>query len=127
MPKMRDLTAVDADYATSGPNQNTIVQAIAVPASTLFNCLADGPAWKEWLGLDAAWTSPEPHGVGTTRTAKIGGQTIEETFLTCERMSREPERWDYFLAGAPVELDPVLKRLEAEGVVTDIVYSVMGL
>ena len=44
MPKMRELTSVDADYATIGPNQKTLRQPIAVPATTLFNCLTDGPA-----------------------------------------------------------------------------------
>ena len=53
MPKMREMTAVDADYALVGPNQSTLRQQIDVPASTLFNCLADGPAWKEWI--NALW------------------------------------------------------------------------
>lgn len=33
----------------------------------------------------------------------------------------------YFLAGAPNGLDGVLERLESEGVVEDIIYSIMGL
>lgn len=51
----------------------------------------------------------------------------DESFLTCELMNTGPTGWTYFLAGAPSELDPVLRRLESEGVVTDIVYTVMGL
>jgi len=51
----------------------------------------------------------------------------EEAFLTCELISTDPTSWDYFLAGAPAELDPVLHRLESEGVIKDIVYTVMGL
>ena len=58
MPKMRELTPVDADFALIGPNQNTLRQPIAVSAATLFKCLADGPAWKEWLGIDVEWTTP---------------------------------------------------------------------
>jgi len=53
-----------------------------VPASSLFACLADGPAWKEWLGIEVEWTSPQPFGVGTTRTVTANGQTIEEYFFT---------------------------------------------
>ena len=94
MPKMRELTPVDADYATIGPNQNTIRQPISVPTATLFNCLADGPAWKEWLGIDVEWTTPEPHGVGTTRTVTTGGQTIEEHFLSWDDGERLSFRFD---------------------------------
>jgi hypothetical protein len=94
MPKMRELTSVDADYATIGPNQTTLRQPIAVPATTLFNCLANGPAWKEWLGIDVEWTSPEPHGVGTTRTATTTGVTIEEFFLTWDEGERMVFRFD---------------------------------
>lgn len=91
---MREMKAVDASYATEGPNQNTLRQSIAVPANTLFNSLADGPAWKEWLGTDVEWTTPEPHGVGTTRTVTLNGQTIEEKFLTWDDGERITFRFD---------------------------------
>ena len=51
----------------------------------------------------------------------------DETFLTCELVDTMPEGWTYFLAGSPKELQPVLARLESEGIVKDIVYSVLGL
>ncbi len=51
----------------------------------------------------------------------------EQTFLTCELVNEGGERCTYFLAGSPSELDPVLQQLEKEGVVTDVVYSVIGL
>lgn len=82
MPKMKDLESVEADYPLTGPNQRTLVLPLEVPASRLFQCLEDGPAWKDWLGVDVEWTSPEPFGVGTTRTVKTNGQVIEEYFLT---------------------------------------------
>ncbi|NND75774.1 MAG: hypothetical protein HKN44_12285 [Ilumatobacter sp.] len=82
MPKMREMRAVDEDYPLVGPNQNTIRQPIEVPAFSLFRCLADGPAWEEWLGLTVEWTTPEPHGVGTTRTVRGTGVKIEEYFFT---------------------------------------------
>lgn len=50
-----------------------------------------------------------------------------ETFLTCELIDTTSEGWVYFLAGSPKELQPILNRLEAEGLVKDIVYSVLGL
>jgi acetolactate synthase small subunit len=51
----------------------------------------------------------------------------DETFLTCELVNTTPDGWTYFLAGSPKELEPVLDRIEAEGIVKDLVYSVLGL
>ncbi|UCB47383.1 MAG: hypothetical protein JSV25_08235 [Spirochaetota bacterium] len=48
-------------------------------------------------------------------------------FLTCEIVSSDSGGFIYFLAGAPSQLDPVLKKLETCGVVKDIIYSVVGL
>ena len=94
MFKMRELTSVDADFALIGLNRNTLRQPIAVSAATLYNCLADGPAWRERLGIDVGWTTPEPHGVGTTRTITTARQTIEENFLTWDEGERFAFRFD---------------------------------
>ncbi len=51
----------------------------------------------------------------------------DQTFLTCELVHETAKGWTYFLAGSPSELDPVLETLETEGVIKDIVYSVVGL
>jgi acetolactate synthase small subunit len=50
-----------------------------------------------------------------------------ETFLTCELMGHKQEAWTYFVAGSPNELDPILQDLTEQGVLKDIVYSVVGL
>jgi hypothetical protein len=49
-----------------------------------------------------------------------------EAFLTCELMREERGTYTYFLAGSPSELDPVLARFVEQGILTDIVYSVIG-
>jgi len=51
----------------------------------------------------------------------------KETFLTTELVKTDEDGSIYFLAGSPNEIDPVLERLEADGVVNDIVYSIIGL
>ena len=94
MLKLRDLEPVDADYVTSGPNANEMTQTINKPADVVFRALEDGPAWKEWLGMNVEWTSPEPFGVGTTRTVTGNGQTIEEYFLEWEDGKRMRFRFD---------------------------------
>ena len=49
-----------------------------------------------------------------------------EAFLTCELMGTEQGVHTYFLAGAPSELDPILMRFVAEGILQDTVYSLIG-
>jgi acetolactate synthase small subunit len=49
-----------------------------------------------------------------------------ETFLTCELMDEQRGTFTYFLAGSPCELDPVLARFVEEGILCDIVYSVLS-
>lgn len=94
MLKMREYEQVDASYVTAAPTRNTLRQPINVPASTLFNCLADGPAWNEWLGITVEWTTPEPRGVGTTRTVTTNGQRIDEYFFVWDEGERMAFRFD---------------------------------
>ena len=49
-----------------------------------------------------------------------------EAFLTCELMQEKRGVFTYFLAGSPSELDPVLARFVEEGILEDIVFSVIG-
>ncbi|MEM7532790.1 MAG: SRPBCC family protein [Chloroflexota bacterium] len=92
MPKLRKMNAVDADYPFSGPNSTTIRQVINKPARSVFTSLEDGPAWKEWLGIDVEWTSDKPFGVGTTRTVTANGQQFDEYFVVWE----EPLRMGFY-------------------------------
>ncbi len=50
-----------------------------------------------------------------------------QAFLTCEPMGEKRGVHTYYLAGSPSELDPVLERFADEGILLDIVYSVVGL
>ena len=65
--------------------------------------------------------------ITTNRKLVPGDVAGEETFLTSELVKTVPGGFVYFLAGSPSELDPILEKLETAGVVTDIVYSIMGL
>ena len=58
------------------------------------------------------------------KPADVAGETV---FLTCEAVQHDDEGWTYFLAGPPSEIDPCLERLAAEGIVEDVVYSIVGL
>jgi acetolactate synthase small subunit len=65
--------------------------------------------------------------IKTDRRLKPVEVAGEESFLTCELVISDADSCTYFLAGAPSELDPVLKKLETDGIVKDIIYSVVGL
>jgi Polyketide cyclase / dehydrase and lipid transport len=94
MPKLHDLEPVDAQYALDGPNHRELRKAVAVPAATLFNCLADGDAWRDWLGITVDWDTPEPRGKGTRRTVTVRNQRIEEYFFTWDEGRRMTFRFD---------------------------------
>ena len=65
--------------------------------------------------------------IRTNRRLRPHDVAGEQSFLTSEQVTSDSKGWTYFLAGSPGELDPVLERLEAAGVVTDIVYSILGV
>ncbi len=63
----------------------------------------------------------------TTRQLKPQDVVGETAFLTSELVQKGPGGWTYLLAGSPSDLDPVLERFEVDGVVKDIIYSVLSL
>jgi len=63
----------------------------------------------------------------TTRELKPRDVVGDNAFLTRELVKLEPQGWVYLLAGSPIELDPVLERLASDGVIKDVVYSVLSL
>ena len=65
--------------------------------------------------------------IRSTRRLTPGDVAGETSFLTSELVKQDAHGWIYFLAGSPSELDPVLERLETAGIVTDIVYSILGV
>ncbi len=62
-----------------------------------------------------------------TRGLKPRDVVGEKAFLTSELVKVGPSGWTYLLAGSPSDLDPVLEQLETDGVVKDIIYSVLSL
>ena len=70
---------------------------LAITPEQLFEVFADAESWPRWVTLIAkvTWTSPEPHGVGTTRTADLrGGAVANEEFLAWEPFTRMAFRFN---------------------------------
>jgi hypothetical protein len=87
MPKLRAHTKVGEDYLAGATARAS--HAFALPASAVWASLLDAKAWTEWLPITkVTWTSPQPFGVGTTRTVDIGKQSVEEVFFAWDEGSR---------------------------------------
>lgn len=79
--------AVGEDYLAGATARASHV--FGVPASAVWAALLDGPAWTEWLPITkVTWTSPQPFGVGTTRTVEVGATRIDEVFFAWEEGRR---------------------------------------
>ncbi len=65
------------------------VEVVGTPEA-VFDLFADGESWPKWFeGIrKVVWTTPEPKGVGTTRTVTLNSGTVYEYFLAWERGHR---------------------------------------
>ncbi len=87
MPKLREHTNVGEDYLAGATARAS--HTFSVPASAVWASMLDAKAWTEWLPITAVtWTSPQPFGVGTTRTVDIGKQSVQEHFFAWDEGSR---------------------------------------
>lgn len=94
MAKMKQHKQVGEEFLATA-KQASAVHFFPFPAVVVWKALLDGPTWTEWLPLtDVTWTSPEPFGVGTTRTVEMSGQKIEETFFAWEDGRRMAFRFE---------------------------------
>jgi len=78
---------VDLSFIENAPFRFRNSVDLAITPEQLFEVLADAEAWPSWVSEIAkvTWTSPEPFGAGTTRTADLrGGAVANEEFLAWE-------------------------------------------
>ena len=89
----------------------------------MWPAFADATAWTEWFAgmKDAHYTSPEPHGVGSTRSVRVLGLEADETILAFDVGKRFAFRVDS--ANLPVLRALVeVVTLEPVGAATRVVY-----
>jgi hypothetical protein len=84
------LEPVDESYFDRAPQQFARTWSIAQPAEQVWAELAGDRPLHWCRGLNIAWTSARPFGVGTTRRAKVlgGALTGEEYFFIWEEGRR---------------------------------------
>lgn len=95
--KMHPCRKVGLDYLETAPVRFSNTVAIALAPDELFGVLARADTWPRWAKVitHVDYTSPEPFGVGTTRTVTMrGGLVADETFLAWEPGRRLAFRFD---------------------------------
>jgi uncharacterized protein YndB with AHSA1/START domain len=85
-----DLTFIDTDSVQGRYLFRNSVD-LAITPEQLFEVFADAESWPRWVTpmTKVTWTSPEPRGIGTTRTVDVrGGVVVNEEFLAWEPFTR---------------------------------------
>jgi Polyketide cyclase / dehydrase and lipid transport len=75
---MHPCERVDLDFIDNAPFVFRNGVDLAITPEQLFEVLADAEAWPRWASVitKVTWTSPEPRGVGTTRTVDMRGGIV---------------------------------------------------
>lgn len=87
MAAMHPCEQVGLDFLDTAPQRFANSVDLAVTPDQVWEVLTDAGAWPRWATVitRVTWTSPEPHGVGTTRTVDMrGGIVGDEEFLLWE-------------------------------------------
>jgi hypothetical protein len=88
---------VSVSFTQTAPYRFTNSVDLAITPEQLFEVLADAESWPHWASVitKVTWTSPEPRGVGTTRTVDMrGGIVGDEEYLTWEPFTRMAFRFN---------------------------------
>ncbi|MBU8810305.1 SRPBCC family protein [Mycolicibacterium goodii] len=87
MARTRECDRVDLDFVDRAPFRFVSTVDLTITPEQLFEVLADETSWPRWATVitDVEWTSPQPRGVGTTRTVRMRGNIVgHEEFLVWE-------------------------------------------
>lgn len=80
---MPTLTPVDASFAHTAPRRVVVEQRVGSGTEPIWAALVDHAGWTAWFpGMKSAVATSDPaHGVGSTRTVKVGGLVADEEFV----------------------------------------------
>jgi hypothetical protein len=88
---------IDVRFTETAPYRFTNSVDLAITPQQLFEVLTDAESWPQWASVitNVTWTSPEPRGVGTTRTVDMrGGIVGDEEYLVREPFTRMAFRFN---------------------------------
>lgn len=87
MARVYPCERVSLDFTDTAPFRFVSTVDLAITPEQLFEVLCDAQSWPQWATVitDVEWTSPEPRGVGTTRTVTMRGNIVgDEEFIAWE-------------------------------------------
>lgn len=94
---MHQCERVGLDFIDSALFRFVSTVDLTINPEQLFEVLDDAESWPQWATAitKVTWTSPQPHGVGTTRTVDMrGGLVGDEEFLAWEPHSHMAFRFN---------------------------------
>lgn len=97
MAKTYPCEKVDLGFIAHAPFRFVSTVDLAITPEQLFEVLADAESWPQWASVitKVVWTSPEPRGVGTTRTVTMRGFIVgDEEFIAWEPFSHMAFRFN---------------------------------
>ena len=97
MAKTHPCERVGLDFIDDAPFRFVSTVTLTISAEQLFEVLGDAESWPQWATVitKVVWTSPEPRGVGTTRTVTMrGGIVGHEEFIAWEPFSHMAFRFN---------------------------------
>lgn len=97
MARTYQCERVDLDFIDRAPFRFVSTVDLAITPEQLFEVLSDETSWPHWATVitNVEWTSPEPRGVGTTRTVTMRGHIVgDEEFLAWEPFSHMAFRFN---------------------------------
>jgi len=92
-----DCHPIDASFFDTAPMRfRHEVDLDATPAK-VFSIFDDASSWPKWFRAihKVEWTSPAPHGVGSTRTVTLATATLFEHFFCWE----QDRRCSFYMTG----------------------------
>lgn len=102
-PRTYPCERVDLNFIDDAPFRFVSTVDLVITPEQLFEVLGDAESWPHWVSVitKVAWTSPEPRGVGTTRTVSMRGNIVgDEEFLAWEPFSHMAFRFNQSTSNA---------------------------
>ena len=110
-----ELRPIDASFFDTAPWRWHNVIELPRSAADVFALFDDAEAWPKWFkGIrKVTWTSPLPHGMGTTRTVVLDTVTVWEHFFRWEA----PNRLSFYMTKTSL---PLCRALAEDYLLEDI-------
>lgn len=94
---MPTCNSADITFLDRAPIKEVNTVVLPASAEAVFALFKDADTWPKWFGgmNKVVWTSPEPYGVGTTRSVWLGPLRVDEYFFDWV----ENQRFAFYFTG----------------------------